>query len=95
MQLQDMAQNRVATNLRTGLDLQTGPYCCENTNLRTGLDQWTRQLMARSHGYNKQSIPTNLCSVPTHAWATLKNDTWGRIIVASTDACRTDYQKQP
>ena len=40
----------VATNLRTG------PYCCENTNLRTGLDQWIRQLMARDHGYNKQSI---------------------------------------
>ena len=42
----------VATNLQTGLDLRTGPYCCENTNLRTGLDQWTRQSMARGHGYN-------------------------------------------
>ena len=72
---------------------------CENTNLQTGLDQWTRQLMARGlargHGYNKRSIPTNPCSVPTRAWATLKNDTWGRILVASTRACRTDYQKPP
>ena len=34
----------VLANLRTGLDLRTGPPYCENTNLRTGLDQWTRKI---------------------------------------------------
>ena len=68
----------VATNMRTGLDLRTGPYCCENTNLRTGLDQWTRQSMARGHARAiTNDLPTDLCGVPIRAWVTLKNDTRG------------------
>ena len=65
------AYTTVATNLRTG------PYCCESTNLRTGLDQWTRQSMPRGHARAiTNDLQTNLCGVPTRAWAgrLLKND---------------------
>ena len=47
--------HKVVTNLRTGLDLRTDLYCCENTNLRTELDQWTGNQWHVAMGYNKRS----------------------------------------
>ena len=78
---------RVATNLQTGLDLRTGPSCCENTNLRTGLDQWTRQSIARDHGLYQRT-----CAVSplTRTWEILKNDTWGHMHAELTTKSHCD-----
>ena len=75
----------VTTNLRTGLDLRTGPSCCENTNLRTGLDQWTTAANQWhvAMGYNKRSTTTDTnepVQCPHTRLGDSENDTWGELL---------------
>ena len=65
----------VATNLQTGLDLRTGPYCCVNTNLRTGLDQAISGTWPYT-GYNKQSTNESVWCPHTRL-GDFENDTRG------------------
>ena len=75
----------VATNLRTGLDLRTGPSCCENTNLRTGPD-WTSGPGNQWHvamGYNKRSTTNDTNETVQYPHTRLgdhENDTWDELL---------------
>ena len=76
------SSSEVATNLRTGLvhiAVKTRIWGPDWTS-GPGNGTWPWAIT--------NDLPTNLWSVPTRAWETLKNDTWGRILVY---ACRTDY----
>ena len=75
----------VVANLQTGLDLRTGPPCCENTNLRTGLDQWTRQSIPRGHAWPIRSTNEPV-QCPYARLGDSENDTRGRILVALASA---------
>ena len=75
----------VVANFRTGLDLRTGPYCCENTNLRTGLDQWTKAINGTWPCMAIRSTNESV-QCPYARFGDSENDTRGRILVALASA---------